>query len=140
MTLAGRSGRPTSSPATAARSSWSSAPTATWPTALETAERIRSKVADLKVHFRNSMIQMTTSMGVCCIRAPYPENPQDVLERADQSLYRAKANGRNDVWYWNPETQTPAVSDVVRPPETRRGPRPNRRAIAPSTVTIAVGY
>jgi len=110
------------------------------PRALETAERIRSKVADLKVNFRNSVVQMTTSMGVACIQAPYPENPQDVLERADQSLYRAKANGRNDVWYWNPESQGPTVSDLTRPLET--GPRPSTGPphLAPSTVTIAVGY
>ncbi len=76
--------------------------------ALQTAEEIRQKVSDLRVSFRNSLIQMTTSVGVNCVEAPYPVEPLDVLERADQSLYRAKADGRNAVWYWNHDHEKPA--------------------------------
>ena len=43
--------------------------------ALETAERIRSKVADLKVQFRNSTIDLTTSLGVALRRGPLPQRP-----------------------------------------------------------------
>ncbi len=111
-------------------------------TALETAERIRAKVADQRVHFRNSMIQMTTSLGVNCAQAPYAETPQEALERADQSLYRAKANGRNGVWYWDHERQAPAASDLAQPPSSSSGSPPPAasHAQSPSTVTIAVGY
>ena len=85
------------------------------PTALETAERLRERVAELKITFRNSLIQMTASVGVAAIRPPYPDDPQEILERADQSLYRAKANGRNAVWYWDKQTEAPAPASDRSP-------------------------
>jgi diguanylate cyclase (GGDEF)-like protein len=79
-------------------------------TALRTAEGIREKVADLRVTFRNSLIQMTTSVGVNCVEPQSAGEAQDAVERADQSLYRAKASGRNAVWYWHAESQKPTAA------------------------------
>lgn len=72
------------------------------------AERLRERTAEKRVMFRNSPIKLTVSVGVAhvdpagdAIEAP------DLLERADQALYRAKASGRDAVWYWDPAVQKP---------------------------------
>ncbi|MGE3818245.1 MAG: diguanylate cyclase [Isosphaeraceae bacterium] len=80
-------------------------------TALSIAERIRSSMADLKVHFRNSLIQTTSCVGVASALGPsFPGDPSELLDRADQSLYRAKAGGRNAVWYWEEESRSPTAA------------------------------
>lgn len=76
--------------------------------ALQTAERIRSRIADSRLTFRYNPLSVTTSVGVYCAEAPYPLGPQELLDRADQALYRAKSGGRNAVWYHDPVTQAPA--------------------------------
>jgi diguanylate cyclase (GGDEF)-like protein len=93
------------------------------PAALETAEHIRAAVADLRVSFRNSLLQMTTSVGACTVSAPsYPAEPQEALDRADKALYRAKAAGRNAVWYFDPASNAPVAAGSP-PPTADRGPR-----------------
>lgn len=84
--------------------------------ALATAERIRAGVADMRVSFRSSQIQMTSSVGVHVVAAPYPDDPQEALDRADQALYRAKSGGRNAVWYSDPATRScvPASAFLAR--------------------------
>jgi diguanylate cyclase (GGDEF)-like protein len=61
------------------------------------AERIRTAVADQAfIIVAGEEIHRTVSVGV----ASYPEdglNPQEVIERADEALYRAKDSGRNCV-------------------------------------------
>ena len=83
------------------------------PTALANAEKIRAGVADLKVLFRSSIIQATSSIGVACVESPFLGTPEEFLERADQSLYKAKANGRNAVWYWDRAAGAPAAVAVA---------------------------
>ncbi len=67
-------------------------------TALERAERIRVTVAGLSVPLEDAPDgQATVSIGM----AFYPadsRNPETLLRKADQALYRAKHNGRNQVW------------------------------------------
>lgn len=98
--------------------------------AIRMAESIRSSVAELKVSFRNSIIQMTSSLGIMTIEPPYSFDPQEVLERADQALYRAKASGRNAVWIWDPAVQGPVpISDY-------QGKKPEEK---PAEERVAVG-
>lgn len=67
--------------------------------ALQVAERIRSTVEELRIESKCSPIsdQVTLSLGVGCI-IPGPDNsPAELIKRADNALYLAKKNGRNQV-------------------------------------------
>lgn len=59
------------------------------PGAFEVAERIRESVAALALPFA-----LTVSAGVSA-RSSSEDTPEQVFERADQALYRAKSSGRN---------------------------------------------
>ncbi len=59
------------------------------------AQRIRESVGDLIVDFEGTEISVTLSLGVAVHR---PEETMDqLLQRADEALYRAKESGRNRV-------------------------------------------
>jgi len=75
--------------------------------------RSRSGLADRDDHERRSRLHP----------APYPDDPPEVLERADQAMYRAKADGRNAVWYWDSDLNAPAAaaSAAARPAKIQAG-------------------
>ena len=85
-------------------------------TALKTAELIRERVEDLKVMFRSSLVKVTSSLGVATIDPPHAAESQELLERADQALYRAKGGGRNAVWYWDQEKVEPSAGATYAHP------------------------
>lgn len=64
--------------------------------ALQAAERIRTKVEKMEVPFDGEIICVTVSLGVACARESDSEF-DDILRRADEALYRAKDAGRNQV-------------------------------------------
>jgi diguanylate cyclase (GGDEF)-like protein len=117
-----------------------------------TAERLRETLAEQKIQFRNALIQMTMSVGVAHLDpAENSVSAAELLERADRALYRAKAAGRDAVWYWDthfqkplPASPDPAASVVARsaphpPPSARpparlsRTPSDSPPSIIPST-------
>jgi diguanylate cyclase (GGDEF)-like protein len=61
------------------------------------AERIRTSVSSREFEFRGGALDLTVSGGV----AGFPEagvvTAEDLIDRADRALYRAKAAGRNRV-------------------------------------------
>lgn len=61
--------------------------------ALRVANGIREAIADCGFHFREQSVPVTVSAGL----AQFTDNdtPEDVFERADQALYKAKNAGRN---------------------------------------------
>nr|MBF0221973.1 sensor domain-containing diguanylate cyclase [Desulfobulbaceae bacterium] len=62
--------------------------------ALQMAERIRHDIADLTFQFENESVGLTISLGI----ASFPEDGQEkttIIELADQALYKAKRQGRN---------------------------------------------
>ena len=74
-------------------------PGATIDQAVEVAEKIRENVESLHLCHAGSQVSdyVTLSLGVATL-IPNPEtSPQNLIETADKALYRAKANGRNQV-------------------------------------------
>ncbi|WMY74960.1 GGDEF domain-containing protein [Buttiauxella selenatireducens] len=66
--------------------------------ALQTAERIRQRVYDLKIpHLFNEDVatHVTTSIGLAVLEQ---QNIEEALRQADSALYRAKRQGRNSIF------------------------------------------
>lgn len=61
--------------------------------AIDVAERIRETVSERCVRFGENDLSVTLSGGIATERG----GPDDLVEAADQALYRAKAEGRNRV-------------------------------------------
>ncbi len=64
--------------------------------ALTFAEKIRSKIAHHEFFFDNTSIPVTISLGVAQLDASMAK-PEDLIEKADVNLYKAKQGGRNRV-------------------------------------------
>jgi diguanylate cyclase (GGDEF)-like protein len=61
---------------------------------IHTAEKIRNTVQTMKFEFQEALIPVTISIGI----TQYLEGSlEQLIERADQALYLAKTNGRNQV-------------------------------------------
>ena len=71
--------------------------------ALILAERMREAISDLSVtDLRGeAIVRVTASVGVSELE-PDDQAPADLIERADQAVYRAKHRGRNQVVAWTP--------------------------------------
>ena len=64
--------------------------------AMQAAERLRAAVHGQEITWGEDTVGVTISTGVAC--ATRPDEPLDaLLRRADEALYRAKAQGRNRV-------------------------------------------
>lgn len=64
--------------------------------AAETAERLRQAIAACRVQHGDRTIDITVSVG-CATSDATGRDVEDFIQRADQSLYAAKASGRNRV-------------------------------------------
>jgi diguanylate cyclase len=77
-------------------------------TARQVMEKVREMVGRLPFHFRDEHLQITMSFGLIEFKdGGQGTDPNEIsqavlFERADQALYRAKANGRNRVELWQP--------------------------------------
>jgi len=66
------------------------------------AERLRSKIESLIVYSKGFQVSVTISIGVCHLKDA--RGSLDVLlTQADQAMYAAKADGRNQVMIWDAE-------------------------------------
>jgi len=64
--------------------------------AVDMAERIRQEISQVKFFNDGNAFSMTLSMGVAvCLDSD--DSVEGIINRADDALYRAKANGRNQV-------------------------------------------
>lgn len=64
--------------------------------AAEAAERLRATLEDHAFVYDGQEIRLTSSFGVCTSTSPL-EQPEYLLSRADELLYRSKREGRNRV-------------------------------------------
>ncbi len=58
-------------------------------------ERIRKAIEESSISFNGNSINITTSLGAAELKDN--ENLEDLIERADQALYKAKETGRNRI-------------------------------------------
>ena len=65
--------------------------------AVEVAERLRRRVGETELRQGDQTIHMTASIGVASLPEIRVESPEDLIECADEALYQAKRNGRNQV-------------------------------------------
>lgn len=63
--------------------------------ARQVAEKLRQKIESSPFNFRKEPVQITMSVGISEFKEG--ESPEDVFERADKALYKAKESGRNQV-------------------------------------------
>ncbi len=74
-----------------------------WDGACTVAERIRQSVEELQIPVVDQMTRVTISIGVAEYEMAFGE-ADAFIDRADQALYRAKAEGKNKVCRWvNPD-------------------------------------
>jgi len=64
--------------------------------AVETAEKLRATLEERTFEYEAAAIRLTSSFGVCTATSPL-EQPEFLLLRADELLYRSKRDGRNRV-------------------------------------------
>ena len=62
--------------------------------ALDCVERLRQRIAELKIEFNGNLLSITASFGVCPLTDCDPDC-ESWLAAADEALYGAKADGRN---------------------------------------------
>ena len=88
--------------------------------AMRLAETLRRSVVKLAVPHRESGVSpvVTISLGVTTAFFPFPA-PEEFIDRADQALYKAKADGRNRVSFRDSHASTSAHDHSTREP----GPR-----------------
>ncbi|OHB34167.1 MAG: hypothetical protein A2Y09_04850 [Planctomycetes bacterium GWA2_39_15] len=72
-------------------------PEAKMEDSLNLAERIRKEVEQYNFGDVNKVIRCTISIGVSSYPGPGIKSLEDLISRADKSLYNAKAEGRNRV-------------------------------------------
>jgi len=65
--------------------------------ALQLAERLRKSVEIAPVDSPAGIVPVTVSIGVCVVAADFEGNQNQVINQADQMLYKAKESGRNRV-------------------------------------------
>ncbi|MDO9018548.1 MAG: sensor domain-containing diguanylate cyclase [Deltaproteobacteria bacterium] len=92
------------------------------------AERIREELQREVFHSEHGAVKVTCSLGVSAF--PGDGDTRGVLfERADQALYAAKHNGRNQTRSASPIDPS---SDAARRPAARRAPKPAPAKVAKS--------
>lgn len=69
--------------------------------AYEAAEKMRNNLFQLNIPHRGSAIgRVTISVGLTCIESPPIDCINEMIERADKALYRAKSKGKNRVFIY----------------------------------------
>ncbi|MBT3785335.1 diguanylate cyclase [bacterium] len=67
------------------------------------AERIRQNIESLRIPHKDEELTITVSIGVSSIPENRPTDVKGFMKQADEALFVAKENGRNQVRYWESE-------------------------------------
>ncbi len=59
------------------------------------AERIRTGVESLRVQEKDTVLNITVSIGGCMITSESEDTPKEIIEKIDKALYASKEGGRN---------------------------------------------
>ena len=71
------------------------------------AERIRQNIEALRIPHETGDIQITCSVGVSCLPTNNPVDVKAFMKEADDAMYVAKDNGRNQtVFYTKPSEES----------------------------------
>jgi len=81
-------------------------PNSDTPGAFTVSERLRMDIEDMTV----DGLKVTASIGVATFPAVMCESPAELIERADQALYRSKAGGRNRTTAATPDLSNDPVA------------------------------
>jgi diguanylate cyclase (GGDEF)-like protein len=84
----------------------------------EVAERIRAAVANTAVEINDHSLHVSVSIGLTTRVSAQTTDWVHLLDEADQALYRAKANGRNQAASWK-ELSSPAKKAAPNPHQLR---------------------
>jgi response regulator RpfG family c-di-GMP phosphodiesterase len=84
--------------------------------AMVLAEKFRKKAEEFVYEDEGHSKRVTASIGVSSYRTHHPSSSSDLVNFADQALYRAKAEGRNQVKIYNEEALTRVGALSSSPP------------------------
>jgi diguanylate cyclase (GGDEF)-like protein len=84
--------------------------------AMVLAEKFRKKAEEFVYEDEGHSKRVTASVGVASYRTHHPSTSSDLVNFADQALYRAKAEGRNQVKIYNEEALARAGALSSSPP------------------------
>lgn len=65
------------------------------------ANRLRELIQDTPIYSNNEPVYITTSMGIAGMEVDKSISLDDLINRADEALYRAKQAGRNQIAVWH---------------------------------------
>lgn len=81
--------------------------------ALQVAERVRRVIAETPLQIAGGPLSLTVSLGIATSSIDHPRSAEQIIQEADQQLYRAKQTGRNRVCH-PPLPATESVSTEER--------------------------
>ncbi|WP_111497588.1 sensor domain-containing diguanylate cyclase [Marinobacter bohaiensis] len=76
----------------------------------QVAERIREAIAGTDFRISNEVLNVTVSIGLCCVVPEHVEATKLIFHAADEALYDAKGRGRNRVTVCDSRFSTPVHS------------------------------
>lgn len=79
----------------------------------ELAERIREAWQDVVVDTGGTLLKSTVSIGMACVEKQRGYLLDDVVERADHALYRAKQLGRNRTHAWQEGLRLSSLDSII---------------------------
>jgi diguanylate cyclase (GGDEF)-like protein len=77
--------------------------------AIAVADRIRQNISEMRIEFERHRFQLTMSFGIATMQADETLSKEELINRADKALYRAKADGRDCCRVYQPRLKCTAV-------------------------------